>query len=136
HGQSRGMRAGSRRMPRLLVLCVMLWTGVAARGEDRALEDFFRSYLDELFAMRPLTATYLGDHRFDALLDDVSTEARERWLEHARRTLRELPRRVNRARLSRDGQIDFEILRNELRLDVWLAENTRPFEEDPRTYNH
>ncbi len=123
-------------MPRLLVLCVMLWTGVAARGEDRALEDFFRSYLDELFAMRPLTATYLGDHRFDALLDDVSTEARERWLEHARRTLRELPRRVNRARLSRDGQIDFEILRNELRLDVWLAENTRPFEEDPRTYNH
>jgi uncharacterized protein (DUF885 family) len=36
--------------------------------------------------------------------------------------------------LTRDGQIDFEIFEHELRAQIWLAENTHPFEEDPRTY--
>jgi uncharacterized protein (DUF885 family) len=36
--------------------------------------------------------------------------------------------------LTRDGQIDFEIFQHELRTQIWLADNTRPFEEDPRTY--
>src|SRR5581483_811226 len=30
---------------------------------------------------------------------------------------------------------DYEIFRQDLTRSLWLAENTRPFEEDPRTYN-
>src|SRR5207247_5583890 len=33
------------------------------------------------------------------------------------------------------GQIDFEIWQHHLKRDLWLAENTKPFEEDPRVYN-
>jgi uncharacterized protein (DUF885 family) len=107
----------------------------AADAEDAKLEAFFKSYLDEEFRQRPLGATRLGDHRFDHLLDDVSAAARGRWAERYRATLAELPRKVAYDKLSRSSQIDFEIFRHDLTYSLWLLENTRPFEDDPRTYN-
>src|SRR6266581_4253808 len=71
----------------------------AGAPDDQKLESFFKSYLDEHFRLRPVEATKLGDHRFDAQLEDVSLQARESWLAHSRRTLRELPRQVNYSRL-------------------------------------
>src|SRR5262249_717543 len=52
-----------------------------------------------------------------------------------RETLAELPRRIDKSKLSRNGQVDYEILEHSLVYDLWQAENTRPFEQDPRTYN-
>jgi len=106
-----------------------------AQDADAKLDQFFKDYLDEHFRQQPLEATQLGDHRFDHLLDDVTPKARERWEAHARQTLQELPQKVDYAKLSRAGQIDFDIFKQELTRTLWLAENTRPFEEDPRTYN-
>src|SRR5438445_4493127 len=106
-----------------------------AQDADAKLDQFFKDYLDEHFRQQPLEATQLGDHRFDRLLDDVTPRAREGWLAHARQTLQKLPKKVDYAKLSRDGQIDFDIFKQELTRTIWLAENTRPFEEDPRTYN-
>ena len=37
----------------------------AADSEDARLASFFKNYLDELFRLRPCTATRLGDHRFE-----------------------------------------------------------------------
>ena len=82
-----------------------------------------------------MEATTLGDHRFDHLLDDLSTPARECWVQLARKTLADLPKQVDLARLSRPSQIDYEIFRHNLQRTLWLAKNTRPFEEDPRVYN-
>ena len=66
-----------------------------------------------------LTATRLGDHRFDDQLDDLSAEARAARVERDRKTLAELPRAVDPKALSRDGRIDFEILRHHLeRVDL------------------
>ena len=132
----KGMK--KRILPMGLVLCMAVVLGaLSARGaeEDAKLESFFRGYLEEFLQMRPLAASRLGDHRFDHLLEDLSKESRDEWVQHARTTLRGLPREVNYRELSRDGQINFEIFRQDLRRDIWLAENTRPFEEDPRAYN-
>jgi uncharacterized protein (DUF885 family) len=107
----------------------------AADAEDARPTAFFRAYLDKEFAARPLNATRAGDHRFDHLLDDVSPKARAGWVERAKATLAELPRRIDKSKLSRNGQIDYEILEHSLVYDLWLAENARPFEQDPRTYN-
>ncbi len=106
-----------------------------AQQADAALSAFFNEYQEEHFRQRPMDATQLGDHRFDHLLDDLSRPARARWQEHARRTLAELPVRVEYQKLSRAGQIDFEIFQHELTKTLWLLENTHPFEEDPRVYN-
>jgi uncharacterized protein (DUF885 family) len=107
----------------------------AADTEDARLAAFFRAYLDKEFAARPLNATRAGDHRFDHLLDDVSPKARARWVERTKETLAELPKRIDKSKLSRNGQIDYEILEHSLIYDLWQAENTQPFEQDPRTYN-
>ncbi len=119
----------------LLALMVIAAPATAAETEDARLAAFFKGYLEELFRRRPFTATRLGDHRFDNLLDDLSAEARTGWLELARKTLQDLPRNVDYARLTRAGQIDYEIFAHDLTRTVWLAENTHPFEEDPRVYN-
>ncbi len=106
----------------------------AAQDADGQLNAFFKNYLEEHFKLRPLNATRLGDHRFDHLLEDVSKDSRRKWVEHDRRTLGELGRRVDYKSLTRAGQIDFEIFRSDLERGLWLAENTKPFEEDPRVY--
>ena len=119
----------------LLGVAAPSFLGAADNAEDAKLAAFFQKYLDEEFRQRPLLATQLGDHRFDHLLDDLSPKARAAWVERTRQTLAALPREVAYDRLSRSGQIDFEIFRHHLTRDLWLAENTRPFEHDPRVYN-
>ena len=104
-------------------------------AEDAKLEAFFRQYLDQTFALRPLDATRLGEHRFDDRLDDLSAGARQRWHAHVRKTLEQLPQAVAKERLSPAGQVDFEILQHELTRALWLLDNTTPFEDDPRVYN-
>ncbi len=107
----------------------------AGRAEEARLTTFFKKYLDEKFRRQPYEATKLGDHRFDHLLDDLSPRALAANVEFVRATLRDLPRQVDYRKLPRPAQIDFEIFRHELTKTLWLAENTRPFEEDPRVYN-
>jgi uncharacterized protein (DUF885 family) len=108
------------------------WVG--AQTADERLEQFFKDHLEQVFAMRPLDATMLGEHRFDHLLDDISAPARQRWLDHYRSQLDRLSREFKSGDLSANGQLDFQILRDELVRNIWLAENTKPFAEDPRTY--
>jgi uncharacterized protein (DUF885 family) len=107
----------------------------AAQTEDARLETLFREHLDALFNQRPTHGSHLGDRRFDGRLDDVSPAARSRWTIQTKATLAALPQRVDRARLSRAGQIDYAILEHDLRYDLWHQENFDPFANDPRTYS-
>src|SRR5882724_10568563 len=110
-------------------------SGDATSAEDARLERLFKDYLDTEFKHRPLDATRLGDHRFDDLLDDVSPKARAAKAARARKMRAELPKQIDAGKLSRPAQIDFEIWRHELQKELWLAENTDPFANDPRVYN-
>ena len=101
---------------------------------DKRLEEFFKAHLEETFALRPFDATLFGDHRFDHLLDDISPQARQRWLVQMRERLALLTKEFEQADLSADGKVDYAILRDDLARSIWLTENTKPFEEDPRTY--
>jgi uncharacterized protein (DUF885 family) len=109
--------------------------GTAADSEDDKLTAFFKGYLEEEFKHSPLTATRLGDHRFDDQLDDLSADARAANVARWKAALADLPKKIDYDKLTRAGQIDFEILKHDLTRSVWLAENTKPFEEDPRVYN-
>jgi len=102
--------------------------------EDAKLAKFFQNYLDLWMAQRPLDATYLGNHDFDDIVEDVSPESRKNWETLVRATLEGLPKEVDFQKLSRGSQIDFEILRHHLERTLWVWENIKPFETDPRTY--
>src|SRR5438309_768739 len=120
-----------RTLQRTIILgaCLAALAPVCAQNPDDKLNSFFKDYLEEHFHQQPLEATKLGDHRFDHLLDDVSRTARDGWLAHARKTMKELSQQVDYAKLTRDGQIDFEIFKQELTREIWFAVNTRRFEE-------
>jgi uncharacterized protein (DUF885 family) len=115
--------------------CCLVGPASGEQSEDDQLAAFFKRYLEGEFGERPLEATRLGDHRHDHELDDVSPKARAGWLARYRKTLAELERQIDVRKLSRAGQIDREILAHHLRRELWLAENSKPFEEDPLVYN-
>lgn len=109
---------------------------VASGGAaDERLAKAFKTFLDERFRLEPSMATALGDHSRDHELENPTAEARAAWLAHVKRTLRQLPKEVDREALSSDGRVDYELFEHDLKGTLWLAENTRPFEEDPRVYN-
>lgn len=118
------------------ILLVFLTSPFArAETEDAKLAAFYREQLDAAFQLRPVDATSLGEHRYDHLLGDVSAAARARWTEQSRTALGALPRRVDRSKLTRGGQMDYDIFAHDLRKNIWLAENFDPFVTDPRTYS-
>src|SRR4030088_1437126 len=86
----------------------------AAGDEDVRLARFFKNYLDEQFKLQPYSATRAGDHRFDHLLEDVSPKARALWKALDKKALERLPKEIAYEKLTRAGQIDFEILKHSL----------------------
>lgn len=104
------------------------------QGEDTALDRFFRGFLEQTFRAQPVVATQLGEHKYDDQLDDISPAAREANIARVRKALADLPKQVNREKLSRDGRIDYDILAHHLRREIWLDEHFHPFADDPRTY--
>jgi uncharacterized protein (DUF885 family) len=123
-----------RLCPVALALLLVSFTA-STQDINAKLTTYFQRYLDADFRQQPTEATQLGDHRFDNQLEDLSKSARAAWVALARNTLEELSHQVEYSRLSRDNQIDYEIFQHHLERSLWLAENTHPFEEDPRVYN-
>jgi len=117
-----------------ILACMFLRSTMAQPVEDEKLQGYFKNYLEQRFRQKPLDATALGDHRFDAHLDDISPAARKGWRDLAKETLAKLPKEISYKQLSRDGQIDYEIFRHDLDSQLWLDENLHPFEKDARTY--
>jgi uncharacterized protein (DUF885 family) len=115
---------------------LLLLPGAAPKeSEDDRLTAFFKAHLQRHFKQHPLEATRLGEHNFDHLLEDVSPRRRANWAARYKATLADLPRKIDKRKLSASGRIDYEILAHHLTRELWLAENTRPFEADARVYN-
>jgi uncharacterized protein (DUF885 family) len=107
----------------------------ADNPEDAKLAAYFRTYLDEEMKHRPSYATFLGDHRFDNRLEDLTPAAQKAADERAKKALDGLKAEVDYGKLTRFGQIDFEILEHELKKSLWISEHERPYETNPLVYN-
>lgn len=126
-----------RLMIRIFLAVSMTFTipTLAMANEDTKLADFFKHYLDEWFRHRPLDATRLGDHRFDDRLDDLSSKGLAEYRRWLRESLGNLIKTIDYPALSRDGQIDYEILKHHLEYALWLEAHFDPFVTDPRSYS-
>jgi uncharacterized protein (DUF885 family) len=101
---------------------------------DRQFADLSRRWLDGFMQASPVGATQTGDHRFDAELDDLSAEGRQRNADFSRGILAELDK-LDRSGLSRENQVDFGILHNQLRSDLWNNETLQGWAWDPLIYS-
>jgi uncharacterized protein (DUF885 family) len=100
---------------------------------DKAFEELGRRYVREFPELSPVSATQLGDHRFDGRLDDVSEKARARAAEFNRSFLAELAA-ITPAKLSRANQVDYALLEHSLRGDLWRLERLQDWAWNPLLY--
>lgn len=118
----------------LLAIAAATFVAPLLSAADSPLETFFRRHLDERFALHPLEATQLGDHRFDDKLDDLSPAALARSLAHLKAARTKLPQAIDRTQLSPDERINFDLFVHELDAAIWLHEHTQPYATNPRIY--
>ncbi|HZO23981.1 MAG TPA: DUF885 domain-containing protein [Steroidobacteraceae bacterium] len=90
-------------------------------------------YLREMLALTPVSATVLGEHRYDAMLDDVSAAGFTRRAQLARELLAEL-QPLDLSKLSRAHQVDARLLRNELEYQIWSVEQLAEWRWNPLIY--
>lgn len=109
----------------------------AVSNKDSAMEPTFaelsRQFVLESVELSPVNATALGDHRFDALLDDLSPEARERERAFLKRWQERLAT-IDFTRLSREAQVDFVLLQRKLKADQWQLDEFQEWAWNPIVY--
>ncbi|HKE47358.1 MAG TPA: DUF885 domain-containing protein [Rhodanobacteraceae bacterium] len=105
-----------------------------APSADSTFTDVSKRWLDGSFKLSPVSATQAGDHRFDGELDDLSADGRQRGLDFSKSILAELEK-IDRTKLSRENQVDYAILINQVRSDIWSIETLQGWAWDPTLYS-
>jgi uncharacterized protein (DUF885 family) len=100
---------------------------------DQQFEALAARYLEEFPAAAPVSATALGDHRFDARLDDVSAAAWQSRIVFAELYLSALEP-IDRAALSRANQVDALLLKHRLEYERWRLQTLESWRCDPLIY--
>jgi uncharacterized protein (DUF885 family) len=112
-----------------LIFVVALAAAAPAGAERATIASFTKSYLDGLFRAKPHLATFMGDHRFDDKLPDLSPAglaAREKELAAQEKELAAI------APTTLDDKIDQEILADGIALELLYLREIRDWEWDPR----
>jgi uncharacterized protein (DUF885 family) len=118
----------------MLTLAVLALPAFAAQpSADARFEALSHRFIGEFGRYSPVSATGLGDHRYDAELDDLSAAGRARSLAWARGVLAEL-QAIDRGALARANQVDAAMLENQLRYAIWAEETYRDWSWDPLLY--
>ena len=106
---------------------------VAQSSADKQFEDLAKRYLDESPALGPVGATSLGDHRFDHLVNQVSSEARGERVAFNKKYIEKLEI-IPKRELSRAYQVDAALLDNRLRSGIWRIEELQEWSWNPLRY--
>lgn len=102
---------------------------------DAAFADLSKRALEGWLQLSPVSATQIGEHKYDGELDDLSAAGRQKGLAFSKKILAELDA-TDTAALSRENQVDAAILRNQLQYDIWTAETLQSWAWDPQVYNN
>ena len=116
---------------------VMTFLGVAlscsAYASEEAFQGLTEQYIDQFPALSPVSATTLGDHRFDGELDQVSEEARRKKIDFYQDYLSRL-QAIDANQLSRTSQVDYALLQHRLEADLWSLKELKEWSWNPLVY--
>ncbi len=102
-------------------------------AEDARFQTLANRSLEAFLRRNPVYATQLGDHRFDADLPDISPAGRAADRKLAADTLAALGR-IDRARLSRENQIDAILFADQLRYQLFALDTLKDWSWDAVQY--
>jgi uncharacterized protein (DUF885 family) len=100
---------------------------------NQRFEALAARYLKEFPEAVPVSATALGDHRFDSRLDDVSAATWQSRAMFAELYLSELEK-FDRSKLSRANQVDLLLLKHRLESERWRLQTLESWRWDPLIY--
>jgi uncharacterized protein (DUF885 family) len=100
---------------------------------DTTFETISKRYIEEMLPLTPVGATSLGDHRYDAMLDDVSAAGHARRVELARKLLTQL-QPLDPSQMTRANQVDVRLLKNELEYEIWVVGGLQEWQWNPLLY--
>jgi uncharacterized protein (DUF885 family) len=92
--------------------------GMAEPSVDSAFGKLAEDYLDEMPSLSPVSATLIGDHRFDDRLDQVDAAARNKQRNIYRALLARL-QEIDWDKLSAENQIDADLLKLDIEYRLW-----------------
>lgn len=118
----------------MLPLALLMLAPAQPPAEDAKLAALFKGYLAEEFRRHPYFATQQGNREYDDRLDDLSIAARKADDERTAKFLAELPSKIDAAKLSANGNIDFDIWQHSLKYQLWQSKNDDRFANDPRVF--
>ena len=102
--------------------------------EDHTFQQVVNEFLDGFYEAHPVWATYIGDHRYDHLIDDYSTQAVQDEILRLR-LFAEKMKSIDTLELNPTNKVDFKILENEINYQLLRYEELRPFETSPVMYS-
>lgn len=101
---------------------------------DTKFENLATSYIEAYLQMYPERATSLGDHRYDARLNDRSLEGIQKAIqfntEYANRILD-----IDPVKLSPTNRVDYNILKEKIDRNLFYLQELREYTWNPRWYN-
>jgi len=117
----------------LFVLSAACQAAPGGATTDKQFEELAERYIDQFPALSPVSATLLGDHRYDTELNEVSEAARTRKARFEQEFLDQLGR-IDPAALSRSNQVDHALLKHSLQAQLWRLEELQEWAWNPLTY--
>lgn len=101
---------------------------------DAKFAELSKRWLDGWLEQQPVTATQIGNHSFDANIEDLGAAGRQKFVDFSRTLLTEVDA-LDGSALSRENQVDLAMLRNQIRYDLWQMQTLQSWAWDPQIYN-
>jgi uncharacterized protein (DUF885 family) len=105
-----------------------------AAQEAGKFETLANDFIAWFLEVRPEAATFLGEHRYDGRLSDVSPAAQKQNESRAREFLKRA-HSIDAARLDPVNRADLRILREHIEAALWYETVLKEHEWDPMSYN-
>lgn len=109
--------------------------GAQAANDDARIDEAAQAYVDLLTDISPESATGLGIHTKDALLDDRTLEGFEKATQREEAMLHDLEKRFAQPNASLRAKTDLELLEHTLAVDVRVRRETKPLQRQPDVYS-
>lgn len=105
-----------------------------AMTADLQFQQISKRFLAEAMRLSPVEATAMGEHRYDALLPDMSASGRAERRRAWQTFLVQLGQ-IDPVRLSRGNQVDLALLKNELQYRIWQDRALQDWAWNAQIYN-
>ena len=99
--------------------------GAFANPSDDEFEKIAKDYVENYLSSHPEFSTELGDHRFDGVLTDYSSDSRSRILVTAKQVREALKKFEDYKQLTGANQVDVRILRDNVESEIFRLEELR-----------